>query len=115
MEGSVARKAHNIEIGITQLGYISELLDDVAFGVNTTLGVSRSPTPRAIVIRSLGENLSAFHNNGHMDVGVVAITELGRARIIQKLLKNPILAKMRHVMPFTIASRFHNFNLLCQI
>jgi hypothetical protein len=37
MKFSVARESHHIHIGITQLGDIPKLLDDVSFGVDTAL------------------------------------------------------------------------------
>ena len=92
----IACETHHIHIGITELGDVSKLLDNVAFGVDATLGVAGTTTPGTIVIRCLGQDLAALHDHGHMEMGVVAITEPLSARIIQKLLQDSGLRKMCH-------------------
>jgi hypothetical protein len=89
-------ETHDIHIGITQLGDIPKLLDNVAFGVDAALGVAGTTAPGTIVIRCLGQDLAALHDHGHVEMGVVAITEPLCPRIIEKLLQDSGLRKMCH-------------------
>jgi len=92
----IPSETHHIHVGVAQLRDISQLLDDVPLGVNTTLRIAGTTASRAVVIRGLRQNLPTLHNDGHMEMCVVAITEPLRARIIKKLLKDAGLRKMCH-------------------
>ena len=62
----IGRDTHHIQIGITQLGYVSQFLDDVLLGMDAVTRITGSARPRAIPIRGRGQDLATLHYDGNV-------------------------------------------------
>jgi hypothetical protein len=87
----IAVQTNHIHFRTTNILNIPNLLYNIALGVNGPIRVSRPEAPRSKVIGSLRDNLTALHENRHMNVAVMRTPKICRARITQDMLKKPRL------------------------